>query len=84
MSNAEQDAGPSTASESQGSGEEKKPVVILCIGMAGSVSHIPSGPGMTNSTGQDDTDATSEFLSAYSGQTALYPQLGPGSGSYAI
>jgi hypothetical protein len=59
MSNTEQDAGPSTSPDAQGSGEAKKPVVILCIGMAGSVSHIPSGPGMTNSTGQDDTDATS-------------------------
>jgi hypothetical protein len=48
MSNTEQDAGPSTVPEAQGSGEAKKPVVILCIGMAGSVSLIPSAPGMTN------------------------------------
>jgi len=41
MSNTEQDAGPSTAPEAQGSGEAKKPVVILCIGMAGSVSPHP-------------------------------------------
>ena len=72
MSNTEQDAGPSTGPEAQGSGEAKKPVVILCIGMAGSVSHIPSGPGMTNSTGQDDTDATSQLLPTYSEQAALY------------
>lgn len=48
MSNTEQDAGPSTGPEAKGSGEAKKPVVILCIGMAGSVSHLPSTPGITN------------------------------------
>jgi len=74
MSNTQQDAGPSTGTETQGSGEAKKPVVILCIGMAGSVSQIPFGSGMTNSTGQDDTDATSELLPTYSEQAALYPQ----------
>ena len=72
MSNTEQDAGPSTGPEAQG-GEAKKPVVILCIGMAGSVSQIPFGSGMTNSTGQDDTDATSELLPTYSEQATLYP-----------
>ena len=84
MSNTQQDAGPSTGTETQGSGKAKKLVVILCIGMAGSVSQIPFGSGMTNSTGQDDTDATSELLPTYSEQATLYSQPRPGCSSYAI
>ena len=51
MSSTQQDAGPSTITEGQADAgkEGKKPVVILCIGMAGSVSHNTSrSGGMTN------------------------------------
>lgn len=84
MSTTEQDAGPSTATRAQAGVEEKKPVVILCIGMAGSVSSSLGTRGMTNMTGQDDLDATSELLSPYSEQASIHPQLGSGSGTYAI
>jgi len=49
MSTTEQGAGPSTAPGEAGS-EAKKPVVVLCIGMAGSVSGTYNErEGMTNS-----------------------------------
>lgn len=75
MSAAEQsEAGPSSAPQGEAAGG-KKPVVIMCIGMAGSVSHLQfSRPRrMLIRKGQDDTDAASELAPTFEWLASLYP-----------
>jgi NAD-dependent oxidoreductase involved in siderophore biosynthesis len=84
------EAGPSAPSQGETPGG-KKPVVIMCIGMAGSVSllarHHPvvyPRPSQLTPTGQDDTDAASELAPTLKELSSLYPQPRPCSRAHAI
>jgi hypothetical protein len=80
------EAGPSSPKVEAQSNEtkEKKPTVVICIGMAGSVSTFKALTSFTDDPGQNDAPAASELVSAYKADPTLHSEPRSGRHTYAL